>query len=1133
MGGDVGIYGGLMAILFDEVNDYYSIPDNAVLTLPNGDWCIGLWLKVDDNTGTNFQYFLSNNGTLGGSTSLNFYIYEDSASPGTGDPGDYIANIAGNSLVSSSSYGADGVWRLWIFQRTPSLLEWWSCAAGAGAVLEDSVAIPITSIDSWNPLNVGRRQDGNADRYYGGQLAELFKGDFSLSQSEIEAIASGWPPFALGKTLDVYLPMQTAAATLQDWFSGLTATRNDAPTTVEHPPVKWWPQMIGGVAATGASITALLKIFSENADIDSTTPRRGSLFRQLAEANNIGEASQILLAMIREQAETIDVGEAKNKVAGFIKRVAEGVNIGEVLVKLSGVVKLLSETFYIKDTLFDIDGDANLEGLWDFEDLGGDLGIDSSANSNDMVNYNNVYGTMTQDGTAQRGDYSAYFGDESFFTTPIDSDFLYIPSASQIGLDITGELTVGTWVKIDYNPTGAIAYLVARDSAYILFASSSPYDRAGLILYLNGSGYNVLSSASGDMTIGDWHFVVGTWDGTEVRIYIDGALSNSNSIGVDTIVDSGGDISLGNIGGASSYTVPGFLDYSFILSRSLTAGEISALYTQQKTLYFRTMKRFEDVVVNLVEAFISPKAMKRLLAGVVNIGETTIRLSPLSRIISDVINIATILATFFGVQVTKIFNETIYLLEEIVYENALVRAIAEAVNISEAKEQYLGFIKAKAETVNIDETAAEFPFLLKIISEVVRVAHSHIRAAAFVRPISDAIQIADSILNKIGLRVVWNELVFVTETKASILGLLKLIAETVNINTAATRVTGLYQRIAEAVQVGNTRVLAKGIVKILSEAVQIASDSLRTISLKRQIAEYVRINSAQHTPKQLGRIIENQVNLNESVLEGVALRRLINEAIDISGTRFIVRGLTRAANEVVNIAESFSHRLALLVVIVEYVELNTVSTRARTMAREQADRVWIYTTRLKPFAYTRQAVEAVQVISTAILLKPMTRLIDEAVRISAAALTLFGLVRNVAEAVNISPAIARLMGQIRALGETVQISASVLNPRNMGRLVADTVRVIESITRAISFNRLVDEAVNIIEDTIIVRAFRFVIGEVVQIQESIADAVPTLYTLKNLSRTGVAIITSRKSMAVYLGRKAISILSNKKGVDID
>jgi len=47
------------AIAFDEVNDRIGVSDDASLTFPNGDWSYSTWVNLDDNSGSNFQYFTS------------------------------------------------------------------------------------------------------------------------------------------------------------------------------------------------------------------------------------------------------------------------------------------------------------------------------------------------------------------------------------------------------------------------------------------------------------------------------------------------------------------------------------------------------------------------------------------------------------------------------------------------------------------------------------------------------------------------------------------------------------------------------------------------------------------------------------------------------------------------------------------------------------------------------------------------------------------------------------------------------------------------------------------------------------------------------------------------------------------
>jgi len=230
-----------MAILFDEVDDYFSIANDASLTLPDDDWCVGIWTRVTDNSGSFYQYILSNNN-YGVNNSFNLFLVE--AAEGA-DPNEWAINTVdgdGTTVLfdsGASAPGADGLWRLIIIQRVTasSQIQMWFCTFGGTPAMVNSASDSGFNAVDGGIWNIGRRVDGNIDRYYGSIAAEFFKGDFSLSQSEIAALGSGWPIYALGKVPDIYLIMGESVATLVDLFGSNDATRNSAPTTVEHVPI--------------------------------------------------------------------------------------------------------------------------------------------------------------------------------------------------------------------------------------------------------------------------------------------------------------------------------------------------------------------------------------------------------------------------------------------------------------------------------------------------------------------------------------------------------------------------------------------------------------------------------------------------------------------------------------------------------------------------------------------------------------------------------------------------------------------------------------------------------------------------------------------------------------------------------
>ena len=160
-----------MAIGFNEVDQYYTIADAAELILQDGAWSVGIWTYVVNNTGTNFQYLISNK-MVGNNDSINIWLQEEDSS---GTPNTWCTRVVDGDgtdsdiLFSATATGADSTWRLIIVQRNTSdnEIQLWHCEVGAAATKEASAA--DTNFDAINgdDWDIGRRADADADRYYG------------------------------------------------------------------------------------------------------------------------------------------------------------------------------------------------------------------------------------------------------------------------------------------------------------------------------------------------------------------------------------------------------------------------------------------------------------------------------------------------------------------------------------------------------------------------------------------------------------------------------------------------------------------------------------------------------------------------------------------------------------------------------------------------------------------------------------------------------------------------------------------------------------------------------------------------------------------------------------------------------
>lgn len=94
-----------------------------------------------------------------------------------------------------------------------------------------------------------------------------------------------------------------------------------------------------------------------------------------------------------------------------------------------------------------------------------------------------------------------------------------------------------------------------------------------------------------DLTLNQWHHIVGTWDGSIASIYIDGELKNSATTAAYTIAHDSTALALGTetTSGVKDVWFNGIIDEARIYNKALDAQEISALYNVATTLITPTL----------------------------------------------------------------------------------------------------------------------------------------------------------------------------------------------------------------------------------------------------------------------------------------------------------------------------------------------------------------------------------------------------------------------------------------------------------------------------------------------------------------------------------------------------------------
>jgi len=233
-----------MAIQFNEIGDHYRVTAPAARTFPASDWVIALWTRIDENSGEAYKYALSN-GAWGENGSIQIYLNESSAGFSNKWTVRVIDDTGKSALFrSGSSPGADLRNRLILLQRNTSSdrFEFWFCEYGMEPVLEATVnASSLGASTGPKDLWIGGRADGNADRFFGGTLGEVFRGDFALSAEQIKALGMGLPPWALGRKLDFYLPLSDARPVQRDHFGTNDAVATKPGVSSVHFPLATRP----------------------------------------------------------------------------------------------------------------------------------------------------------------------------------------------------------------------------------------------------------------------------------------------------------------------------------------------------------------------------------------------------------------------------------------------------------------------------------------------------------------------------------------------------------------------------------------------------------------------------------------------------------------------------------------------------------------------------------------------------------------------------------------------------------------------------------------------------------------------------------------------------------------------------
>lgn len=324
-----------MSVNFGSTNSsrYYSVPDNADFTLPDGDWT---WVGVvkHSSDGTNSGYLVSTNN-FGAVDSFNMFINSTTTKFGfvynTGTIRESPVEVAINSWVV-----------VYVTRRSGNLYVGWKPQGGGTG--SESPGFAVSGTSDGNTLILGGRADFNVDRMWKGAISWLaFIPGVGLTATQINNLAAGTDVLMsasyAASVRNLWWLQSSADASIADLVNGRVATKvgtgYSADDTDPIPPT----------AATTKGVT--LQLFSGASNVGALTGIQAAFFDQ-------AEPKDFLAPVFKTSTATTDASGNITLNVDAQTALSIGQNGFVVLYKLDAGDHKLSPALATRATIVDI-----------------------------------------------------------------------------------------------------------------------------------------------------------------------------------------------------------------------------------------------------------------------------------------------------------------------------------------------------------------------------------------------------------------------------------------------------------------------------------------------------------------------------------------------------------------------------------------------------------------------------------------------------------------------------------------------------------------------------------------------------------------------------------------------------------
>lgn len=161
-------------------------------------------------------------------------------------------------------------------------------------------------------------------------------------------------------------------------------------------------------------------------------------------------------------------------------------------------------------------------------------------------------------------------------------DYIEVPYSAE--LNPTARITVSAWVKADaWGFSGFDNYVVSTEQntpnqGYTLRGGATSVT----FMISGGGAWRLAQTGAGTIDSGNWHHLVGVYDGSQLLTYIDGVQRATASY-AGAILPSTGALLIGTSPGSYLRWFDGAIDDIRVFTRALDATEVTALYGEGET----------------------------------------------------------------------------------------------------------------------------------------------------------------------------------------------------------------------------------------------------------------------------------------------------------------------------------------------------------------------------------------------------------------------------------------------------------------------------------------------------------------------------------------------------------------------